>query len=195
MSFDPYNCFLKIRESIRTLTPKVRSSLGSVGFISSHSHALPKLEVHLGVWGSFPHTLLHSQSWKFTWECGVHSLTLSCTPKSMKYDSRAHFWPAPLQALTLVTSSRLRLRHLWWHLPSVYYMNASKLWRWLKMLQVMPYKNKLWAILMWLWHCFRTNICFANVGGNAKFVKYDLGERHFCLWFCGLHQAQCETFV
>jgi hypothetical protein len=28
----------------------------------------------------------------------------------MKCDSWAHFWPAPLQTLTLVTSPRLRLR-------------------------------------------------------------------------------------
>jgi hypothetical protein len=40
MSFDPCNRSLKIREFIKTLIPKVG--------------------VHLGVWGSFPHTLLHS---------------------------------------------------------------------------------------------------------------------------------------
>jgi hypothetical protein len=40
MSFGPYNRFLKIQESIETSTPKVGA--------------------HLGAWGSFPHTLLHS---------------------------------------------------------------------------------------------------------------------------------------
>jgi hypothetical protein len=43
---------------------------------------------------------------------GVHSLTLSCTPGSMKCDSWAHSWPAPLQALALAVSPRLGLRHL-----------------------------------------------------------------------------------
>jgi len=41
MSFDPWNLPLKIREFIKNPTPKVG--------------------VHLGVWGSFPHTLLHSR--------------------------------------------------------------------------------------------------------------------------------------
>jgi hypothetical protein len=44
--------------------------------------------------------------------------------------------------------------YLWWHLPGVSCTNTSNLWRWLKMLQGMPYKNKLWATLMWLWHMF-----------------------------------------
>ncbi len=42
---------------------------------------------------------------------GVHSLTLSCTPESIKCDSQVHFWLTPLQALTLVVSLRLRLQH------------------------------------------------------------------------------------
>jgi hypothetical protein len=41
MSFDPYNHPLKIQESIRTPTPKVGA--------------------HLGEWGSFLHTPLHSR--------------------------------------------------------------------------------------------------------------------------------------
>jgi hypothetical protein len=40
MSFDSYNCPLKIQESIKAPTFK--------------------MGVHLGVWGSFPHTFLHS---------------------------------------------------------------------------------------------------------------------------------------
>jgi hypothetical protein len=41
MGFDPYNRYLKIQKTIGTLTPKV--------------------EAHLGMWGSFPRTLPHSQ--------------------------------------------------------------------------------------------------------------------------------------
>ncbi len=55
---------------------------------------------------------LQLPKWEFTWECGVHSFTLSCTPGSMKCDSRAHFRPAPLQALALVVSPRLGLQHI-----------------------------------------------------------------------------------
>jgi len=40
MGFDPYNCSLKIQESIRTPTPKVGVHLGVWGFIPSHSLAL-----------------------------------------------------------------------------------------------------------------------------------------------------------
>jgi hypothetical protein len=65
MGFDPCNRSLKIRESIRTLVPKVGVPLGVWGFIPSHSFALP----------------------------GFLS------------------WPSPLQALALVTSPRLGLRH------------------------------------------------------------------------------------
>jgi hypothetical protein len=35
MSFDPYNYLLKIRESIKTLIPKVGAHLGVCGFIPS----------------------------------------------------------------------------------------------------------------------------------------------------------------
>jgi hypothetical protein len=44
MSFDPCNRFLKIQESIGTLTPKVKTHLGVWGFIPSHSPTL------LGAW-------------------------------------------------------------------------------------------------------------------------------------------------
>jgi len=37
MGFDPYNCFLKIQESIRTPTPKVEVHLGVGTFVPSHS--------------------------------------------------------------------------------------------------------------------------------------------------------------
>jgi hypothetical protein len=41
MGFDPCNCFLKIRESIKTPIPKVGAHLGVWGFIPSHYLALP----------------------------------------------------------------------------------------------------------------------------------------------------------
>jgi hypothetical protein len=44
MGFDPCNCFLKIWDSIRMLTPKVGVHLGVWRFIPSHSPTLP------GVW-------------------------------------------------------------------------------------------------------------------------------------------------
>ncbi len=40
MGFDPYNCDMKIRESTRTLTPKVGVPLGVWRSIPSHSFAL-----------------------------------------------------------------------------------------------------------------------------------------------------------
>jgi len=52
ISFDPYNCPLKIQESIRTPTPKVGIHLGMCGFIPSHFPIL------LGAWNLIP--MLHS---------------------------------------------------------------------------------------------------------------------------------------
>ncbi len=48
MSFDPWNCPLKIRESIGTLILKMGIHLGVWGFIPSHSFAL------LGTWNVTP---------------------------------------------------------------------------------------------------------------------------------------------
>jgi len=86
LSFDPFNCFLKIWKSTRTLTPKVEAPLGVWRFIPSHFPTLPRA-------------------------CGV-------TPK-------LPFWPATLQALTLVVSPRLGLRQMaskekegWWQMKS-----------------------------------------------------------------------------
>ncbi len=73
MGFGPCNCSLKIRESIRTPSPKVGAHLGVWGFIPSHFPTL------VGTW--------------------------NVTPELPS-------WPAPLQALALVPSPRLRLRHL-----------------------------------------------------------------------------------
>jgi hypothetical protein len=42
MSFDPYNRFLKIGDSIETPTPKMGVHLGVWGFIPSHSPTLPR---------------------------------------------------------------------------------------------------------------------------------------------------------
>ncbi len=41
LSFDPYNCLLKIWESIETQTPKVEAPLGEWRFIPSHFLTLP----------------------------------------------------------------------------------------------------------------------------------------------------------
>jgi hypothetical protein len=68
LGFDPCNCPLNIRESIKTPIPKVEAPLGVWGFIPSHFPSLP----------GFP------------------------------------FWPATLQALALITSPRLGLRHIDW---------------------------------------------------------------------------------
>jgi hypothetical protein len=51
----------------------------------------PKVGAHLGAWGFIP--------------------SLICTLGNVKCDFQAHSWPAPLQALVLVTSPRLGLRH------------------------------------------------------------------------------------
>jgi hypothetical protein len=48
MSFDPYNCLLKIHEFIGTPTPKVWAYLGVWGFIPSHSLAFS------GAWNVSP---------------------------------------------------------------------------------------------------------------------------------------------
>jgi hypothetical protein len=40
MSFDAWNCFLKIQDSVRTPTPKVGVHLGVCGLIPSHSLTL-----------------------------------------------------------------------------------------------------------------------------------------------------------
>ncbi len=55
----------------------------------------------------------NSQSGSSLGSVKVHSLTLSCTPKNMKCDSQASSRPTPLQALALVTSSKLGL----WQVP------------------------------------------------------------------------------
>jgi hypothetical protein len=70
MSFDPYNCLLKIQKSIETSIHKVGTHLGVWRFIPSHS---PRLS---GAWNVIP---------------------------------ELHSWPIPLQALTLVTSPKLKL--------------------------------------------------------------------------------------
>jgi hypothetical protein len=48
MGFDPCSCFMKIRESIGTLTLKMEAHLGVWGFISSH------FSTFLGTWDVIP---------------------------------------------------------------------------------------------------------------------------------------------
>jgi hypothetical protein len=71
----------------------------SFDFLQSPSE---DLEVH---WDS------NSQSGSSLGSVRVHSLTISCTFGSIKCDFWAHSWLTPLQALTLVGSPRLGLRH------------------------------------------------------------------------------------
>ncbi len=52
MNFDPYNCILKILDSIRTPTPKMGTHLGVWGFVPSHCPTFP------GTWNVTPK--LHS---------------------------------------------------------------------------------------------------------------------------------------
>jgi hypothetical protein len=73
MGFDPYNCALKIQESIGTPTPNMGVHLRVGGFIPSHSLALPR---------------------------------------AYNVPPEVPSWSATLQALTLVTSPKLGLRHL-----------------------------------------------------------------------------------
>jgi hypothetical protein len=72
MSFDPWNCPLKIWRSIGT--------------------PIPKVGVHLGMWGFNPsHFLTLLGAWNVT--LGFHS------------------WPTPLLAFAFIASPRLSLRH------------------------------------------------------------------------------------
>jgi hypothetical protein len=64
MGFDPCNCSMKIRDSIETLILKVGA--------------------HLGVWGSFPHTLIHS--WEH--ECDSQASFLAHTFASPYLDRK-----------------------------------------------------------------------------------------------------------
>jgi hypothetical protein len=124
LSFNPWNCSLKIRESTETPTPKVEATLEGWGFIPSH---FPTLLGACGVTPGLPFqpTTLHaftlvanpmqgyntnSQNGSSFGSVEVQSLTFSYTPGSMRCDSRTSFWFTPLQALALVASPRLRLR-------------------------------------------------------------------------------------
>jgi hypothetical protein len=67
MSFDPYNCPLKIQKFIKTPTPKMGANLGVWEFISSHFPTL------LGAWNVTPG--LHS------WPTPLQALALVANPK------------------------------------------------------------------------------------------------------------------
>ncbi len=70
----------------------------------------------------------------------VHSLTLFCIHESMKCDSRAQSWLAPLQTFTLVMSPRLRLRQLGARL------RAKAMGLWLSLWLSNLYPLKLWVL-------------------------------------------------
>jgi hypothetical protein len=67
MNFNPWNCPLKIQESIGTLTFKVRAHLQLCGFIPSHFLTLP------GAWNVTPR--FHS------WFAPLQAITLIANPK------------------------------------------------------------------------------------------------------------------
>jgi hypothetical protein len=67
IGFDPCNYFLKIWESIGTLTPKMGAHLGVWGFIPSHFFALPR------TWNVTPK--LH------TWPAASQALALVLNPR------------------------------------------------------------------------------------------------------------------
>jgi hypothetical protein len=85
MSFDPCNHPLKSRESIRTPTSKVG--------------------VHLGVWGSFPHILLHFQEHEM-WLLGsllaraFASPYLGLKPKAKVATNMASCYDSPIDFIT-----------------------------------------------------------------------------------------------
>jgi hypothetical protein len=54
MGFDPWNCFLKIQESIKNMAPKMGAHLGVSQFIPSHSPTL------LGAWDVTPRLSAHT---------------------------------------------------------------------------------------------------------------------------------------
>jgi hypothetical protein len=80
---------------------KIRESIGT---------PTPKVGIHLRVWRFNFHTLPYSQP-----------------PENMKVTPRPHSWPALLQALALVASLRLGLRHIWFQL-----INIDQNWIWFK---------------------------------------------------------------
>jgi hypothetical protein len=79
MSFDPCNCFLKLRESIETPTPKVGVPLGVWGFIPSHSFALP------WAWNVTPEIL--------SWPALLQALALVAGPRlRLRHKTRCKEW-------------------------------------------------------------------------------------------------------
>jgi len=67
MGFDPYNCSLKIQESIETPTPKMRAHLGVWRFIPSH------ILTFLGAWNVIP--------WLHFWLATLQALALVTSPR------------------------------------------------------------------------------------------------------------------
>jgi len=80
MSFDPYNCFLKIQKSIRIPTSKMRAHLGMRGLIPSHLPTLPgtwnvTLELHFEPKSSQVLALVASRrlrSWHLHYDSTMH---------------------------------------------------------------------------------------------------------------------------
>jgi hypothetical protein len=119
----PYNCSLKIRESIGTLIPKVETHLGVCGFILSHPPTFPR-------------------AWNVT--------------------LKLHFRPAPLEALVLVVSPKLRSQHWQWAFVEI--NNLSRLW---------IFGCFLWKLLCFLhsWIMFQPLKVSETLHNNLAFTK------------------------
>jgi len=91
--FGPFCRTLNIQESRRTPNPQLWKCWASPPHLAKVGlQQTPKVGAHLGEWGFIP----------------SHSLAL---PRAWNVTLGLHIWPAPLRALALVTSPRLRLRH------------------------------------------------------------------------------------
>jgi len=92
MSFDYYNCLLKIHKSTGTLTPKVGAHLGVCGFIPSHSSTLLGTQNVILEFHSWPTSLqafaLVTSTRPRVWQCNSRIKLL--TTNSMRSHDNIH---------------------------------------------------------------------------------------------------------
>ncbi len=120
----------------------------------------PKVGVHLGVWGLIP----------------SHFPTL---PRAWNVTFGFHFWPAPLPALALITSPRLKLRQFVWHTYGcieISYMYVVYIWC---VNIFITHKNYIYNILdfkikrMWMIYSLPLKpICFFQIHINMFSIHY-----------------------
>jgi hypothetical protein len=101
----------------RTWTHKTHHSpnLGKATTFPLIVYSVPLHKAHIQM--AFCPSGFQFPKWEFIWEweCSFSPTLLYSQPlESMKCDSRLHSWFAPLQALALIASPRLRLRHWNW---------------------------------------------------------------------------------